>query len=113
MKLERDSACEACGLAFALEQLCVHHILETRIFPEFAREPLNMIVLCFPCHSSITNSEGFAASIVMLFYSELPPAVRQRHLPFVSAYGSPALASAFRLGDPYFWNDRAVDDLTR
>jgi hypothetical protein len=113
LKVERGSACEACGHAAPLEQLSVHHILETRIHPEFAREPLNMLVLCSRCHSSVTTSERFAASLVMHFYSSLPAAVRERHLPFVSCYASETLCSAFRSGDSYFWSDRAVDDLTR
>ena len=45
VKQERGSACESCGQSFALEQLCVHHIFETRTHPEFAREPTHMLVL--------------------------------------------------------------------
>jgi hypothetical protein len=113
LKIERGVACEACTHSFALEQLSVHHILEARIYPEFAREPLNMIVLCSSCHSSVTAAERFAASVVMHFYSALPAAVRQRHLPFLTGRASDALCSAFQFGDEWFWNDRAVDDLTR
>jgi|GEM_PF-6220522 len=113
VKVERGSTCEACGQASPIEQLCVHHILETRIYPEFAREPLNMLVLCRSCHSSMTSAEGFAASLVMQFYSGLSTVVRQRHLPFLSKHASPTLASAFQVGNVWFWNDRAVDDLTR
>ncbi len=58
MKEERGSACEVCNIALPLEQLSVHHMLETRIYPEFAREPLNMIVLCSHCHSTLADAEG-------------------------------------------------------
>src|SRR5437899_268075 len=103
LKLARGSMCEDCGHALPPEQLSMHHIFETRIHPEFAREPLNMLVLCSRCHSSVTASEGFAASVVMHFYSALPAPVRERHLPFVSCHASDALCSAFRSGDTYFW----------
>jgi len=107
--------CELCGEAFPLEQLSIHHILETRIYPEFAREPLNMLVLCARCHSSVTHCEHFAGSTAMHFYSTLSAAVRLRHLPFLESAvpASAALISAFRLGDSMFWSDLAVRDLTR
>lgn len=113
VKLQRGSVCEACALPFALHQLCVHHILEARIYPEFARDPLNMLVLCSRCHSSVTKAERFAASLLLHFYSALPAAVRQRHLEFVTSHASARLSSAFRMGNADFWGDRAVDDLTR
>lgn len=93
VKLERGPTCESCGRLFATEQLCVHHILETRIFPEHAREPLNMLVLCSRCHSSITASERYAASLVMHFYSALPAPIRQRNLVFLTGRASQTLCS--------------------
>ena len=115
VKEERGSTCEACEGKFPLERLSVHHILETRIYPEFARQSLNMLVLCSKCHSSITNAEYFAASIAMHFYSTLSMAVRQRHLSFLESLDvvPPALLAAFRSGDSWYWNERAVDDLMR
>jgi len=74
---------------------------------------MNMLILCPHCHSSVTNAERFAGSLLMHFYSALPAHVRNRHLEFVTANGSAALSSAFRVGDVHFWSDRAVDDLTR
>jgi hypothetical protein len=115
VKKERGSVCEVCAVALPLEQLSVHHILETRIYPEFAREPLNMLMLCGRCHSSVTYSEHFAASTAMHFYSTLSAVVRQRHLPFLenTVPASAALISAFRSGDSMYWSDIAVEDLTR
>ena len=72
-----------------------------------------MLVLCPRCHSSVTFAEQFAASTVLYFYSSLPVSIRQRHLSFISTYGSAALCSAFRDGDSDFWNALAVNDLTR
>jgi len=113
VKADRGSTCEACAQPLSLDQLCVHHILETRIYPEFAREPVNMLVLCRACHLSVTRADQFASSLLMHFYSALPVVVRQHHLPFLSKHASPMLVSAFQLGNVWFWNDRAVEDLTR
>jgi len=115
VKQERGSACEVCNIALPLERLSIHHILETRIYPEFARERLNMIVLCSHCHSLVTHSEHFAGSTAMHFYSTLSGPIRQRHLPFLESAvpASSALISAFRSGDSLHWSDLAVTDLTR
>lgn len=113
VKQERGGLCEACAISIPLAQLAVHHIFEARIYPELARERLNMLVLCARCHSRVTFAERFAGSTLLLFYSSLPILVRQRHLPFVSTHGSAALCSAFRDGDSESWNALAVKDLTR
>ena len=115
VKEERGSVCELCEVALALEQLSVHHILETRIYPEFAREPLNMLVLCGRCHSSVTRCEHFAGSTAIHFYSTLSATVRRRHLPFleITVPASAALISAFRSGNSMYWSDLVVRDLTR
>jgi hypothetical protein len=113
VKLESGAKCEACSDAFALEQLFAHRIFETRSHPELARKPLNMLALCSRCHSSVTLSEHFAASMLIHFYSELPAAIRQRHHPFVVIHGLPALCSAFRTGNNDDWNALAVRDFTR
>jgi hypothetical protein len=37
VKQERGGKCETCGRKMRLEELCVHHILETRAYPQFDR----------------------------------------------------------------------------
>jgi hypothetical protein len=115
VKRERGKMCEACSAQFPRQQLQIHHILETRIYPEFARERFNVLVLCSRCHSAITWAEAFSASAKLHFYSQLTPAVRNRHFVSLENTGqaSPALLSAFRDGNSYFWGDRLVEDLIR
>ena len=115
VKEQRGKRCECCSGSFLIQQLQVHHILETRIYPEHAREPFNMIVLCACCHSKITQAETFAAAAIMHFYSCLPAEIRQRHLSFLeSAPHVPSeIVVAFRSGNATYWEDRLVRDLTR
>lgn len=47
LRLEHP-ACEKCG---ATEKLLVHHILIRRLYPEYALDPRNLIVLCPKCHN--------------------------------------------------------------
>ena len=115
VKQGRGLICESCKAAFPAQQLAIHHIFETRIYPELAREPLNMIVLCPHCHSRITWGEGYSTSLALHFYAELSSDVRLRHIPFlVSQSRTPeALLAAFRSGNKEYWNSQAVRDLTR
>jgi 5-methylcytosine-specific restriction endonuclease McrA len=115
IKKERGCQCEICGTKAAAEELLIHHILEARIYPQFAREPLNVLVLCEPCHSGVTDAERFGTSTRMAFYSKLRKEIRERHLPFLERTlpASSAIITAFRAGNWLHWNDRAVRDLTR
>jgi hypothetical protein len=115
LKTERGLVCEKCQVKLPVEELAIHHIIETRIHPEYAREPLNMIVLCPKCHSEVTEAERFGISSVCLFCSSLPAEIRERHVAFLerTAAASPEIVGAFRAGNSDYWNDRVVRDLTR
>ena len=115
VKAERGSVCESCQVKLDLEKLHVHHILETRLYPELAREPLNMIVLCQSCHQEITDAERFATSLIMNFYSQLRSEIRQRHVPFLESVSdrSKLLPQVFREGGSDKWNAAAIRDITR
>jgi hypothetical protein len=115
LKIERGLVCEKCQAKPPAEKLAVHHILETRSFPEFAREPLNIIVLCPKCHSDITEAERFGTSMVCHFYSSLPAKIRERHVAFLekTAISSPTVVGAFRGGNSDYWDSQVVKDLTR
>jgi len=114
IKQDRGCVCEACGKADLPEKLIAHHILETRIFPEHARNPDNVLILCIECHGEISGAEKAFSSLVACFYSKLPLAIRQRHLPFLKQYSeSKSLLDAFSHGNFEFWNGKAVNDLTR
>ena len=48
------------------------------------------------------------------FYSKLPLAIRDRHIPFLKLHSnSKALLDAFSNGNFEFWNGKTVNDLTR
>jgi len=115
LKIERGLICENCQVKPPSEKLAVHHILETRCYPEYAREPLNMIVLCPKCHSEITNAERFGTSMICLFYSSLPAKIRERYVSFLAKElaASSAIVVAFQSGNFNHWNDKAIRDLTR
>jgi hypothetical protein len=115
LKKERGAHCECCGHGFSLEDLQCHHILETRVFPEFAREKLNVLVLCQQCHGNASETEALSGSCRALFYASLPGPVRARHLPWLSQVkdAGPAVLDAFSTGDHERWNEKAVGDLTR
>ncbi|HUA68965.1 MAG TPA: HNH endonuclease signature motif containing protein [Candidatus Saccharimonadales bacterium] len=114
LKLERGGVCESCGKSDLPEKLIAHHILETRIFPEHARNADNVLILCIECHGVISGAEKAFPSLVACFYSKLPLTVRNRHIPFLKQYSaSKALLDAFTKGNFEFWNGKAVNDLTR
>jgi hypothetical protein len=115
VKRARGNRCESCGRTLPAEALHIHHILVTSMYPRFARDEGNVLILCQRCHCSVTDGEQQGASIRAYFYSTLPAAVRARHCAFLENIGiaSPALLSAFRYGDPAYWNERAVRDSTR
>jgi 5-methylcytosine-specific restriction endonuclease McrA len=115
VKQERGCTCEKCGQLRAPERLHIHHILETRIFPELAREPLNMLVLCERCHAQVSSGEAQAASCRVSFYATLRPEIRMHHSEFLRStkVASAALLEVFQQGGSDYWNEKAVRDLTR
>ena len=115
VKETRGFVCERCRISFPADRLAVHHIFETRIYPELARDPLNMLILCAGCHSAVTAAERFAGSMLMRFYAALPRDIRERHLSYLQdrLHTAPTLLAAFRGGDVERWADRVIADLTR
>ncbi|MEY2518843.1 MAG: hypothetical protein QOF24_602 [Verrucomicrobiota bacterium] len=75
VKQERGSMCELCDVPFPLEQLFVHHILETRIYPEFARGALEHA--CAMCALSLL-SHALRAFCRVHCYALLLDAFRNR-----------------------------------
>lgn len=115
VKQERGYQCEQCRRTTVPENLNVHHILETRVYPQFARERQNVLVLCERCHACCSQGESFGASMRAHFYARLPSKIRERHLAFIERQLGPssALACAFKCGNADHWNSKTVDDLTR
>ncbi len=108
-------ACERCGGTCGPDHLTVHHILESRIYPEFARESCNILLLCVTCHGEISRAEHEGAAARLWFYSSLPAEIREQHIPFFERVLGPQspLVSALRAGNSEYWNAARVRDLTR
>ncbi len=116
IKREKGLTCEKCGYETdEMPELSVHHILETRIHPQYAREPLNVLVLCQGCHSEITSDEQFAPAARIAWYAGLSQACRLPKLTFLekAVPYSTALLDAFRRGDVEYWSYRAVKEAAR
>ncbi len=93
----------------------MHHILESRIYPEFAREPLNVLILCEHCHGEVARAEHEGAAARLWFYASLKFEIRSRHIGFLESVLGPAqpLVDAFSIGNAEDWNTVRVRDLTR
>jgi hypothetical protein len=116
IKRERGLTCEKCGFATdEMPELSVHHILETRIYPQYAREPLNVLVLCQSCHSEITSNEQCAPVARIAWYAGLSQECRLPMLAFLekAVPSSTALHDAFRRGGVEYWNYQAIKEATR
>jgi hypothetical protein len=102
-------------MSFPSHKLHVHHILLTSIYPQFAREECNVLILCPDCHNAVSRSEANGASFRAYFYSNLPHAVRMSHLAFLESAGcaSPSLIAAFRWAKAEYWHEQAFHDWTR
>jgi hypothetical protein len=115
VKERAGAVCERRGGRCGAEHLTVHHILESRIYPEFARESLNVLILCEYCHGEIARAEHEGTTARLWFYASLPPQVRTRHVPFLEQVLGPEqpLVAALRAGNSDYWNSLRVRDLTR
>lgn len=116
IKRERGLRCEKCGFETdEMPELSVHHILETRIHPQYAREPLNVLVLCQSCHSEITSNEQCTPVARIAWYAGLSEACRLPKLAFLeeAVPYSPGLLDAFRRGGVEYWNQQAFNEAIR
>jgi hypothetical protein len=73
---ERGNKCECCGIES--NETEVHHRLEKYIYPIFAFEPDNVIVLCKECHSLATQVQRTHPDFSNDFYSKMPINVQKR-----------------------------------
>jgi HNH endonuclease len=76
IRMERGSNCERCGSENSAS--AVHHFYEKHIFPMFAFEPDNVVVLCFRCHDMATSVERKWPDWSHDFYRAFPPAILKR-----------------------------------
>mgnify|MGYP002400817067 CR=1 FL=1 len=117
IKESRGHQCEQCGRRLPGQSLHVHHILLTSIYPQFAREDGNVLILCSACHSAVSRSETEGASFRAYFYSTLPYAIRMQHLPFLESTGFASEALALLAASIWtqadYWNDQPTSDYTR
>ena len=90
IRRERGNRCERCGATGEKAGIQCHHVLEARVYPEFAREPANVIVVCEPCHSMVTSAthaevweHDFRTKSILEFYGGLPAEVGRRVATFL------------------------------
>lgn len=98
---ERGHRCESCERTG--QRTVCHHVLEYALFPEFRREPGNLLVLCERCHSRATSAERFPQDQA-LYYSRLPDAVRLRTREFLQQHAPQqrTLLGALACGHDYW-----------
>jgi hypothetical protein len=108
-------ACERCGGVCGPAHLTVHHILESRIYPEYARESGNVLLLCVTCHGEISRAEHEGIAAWLWFYSSLPEEIRKQHVPFFEhVLGlESSLVAALRAGNSEYWNAQRERAATR
>ena len=80
---ERGNHCEVCGATADQGQIEAHHVLDRRAFPDYAKVPENILVLCQSCHSQVTDSMDDLTGEDLLFYGALPYKIRMRLADFM------------------------------
>lgn len=106
---ERGNRCEVCGTTSDQKQIEAHHVLDRRCFPKHAQNPENIIVVCQPCHTCLTDCMGNMSRGELQSYASLPSALRLRVADFVekSAPRLTTFIQALRRGvgfaDAVFW----------
>jgi len=76
IRAERGNKCERCGIES--NELEIHHRLEKYIYPMFAFDADNALVLCKECHSLATSVQTNHPDFSNDFYSMLPASVQKR-----------------------------------
>ena len=87
VKRVRGSRCESCGQNLLADDLHVHHILLTSMYPQYARDEGNVLVLCSSCHASVTEGEQQGASVVERRVNL--SLITQEPLPFLVSMSTP------------------------
>jgi hypothetical protein len=58
-QLHKENFCEICH---ETENLVGHHILPQKLYPEFALDPINGVILCSKCHTKHGHTKGTECS---------------------------------------------------
>jgi len=109
IRKERGNRCEICGATTDQKPIEAHHILDRRAFPQFAKNPENIIVACQPCHSGLTDCIGDLEGQYLIPYGSLPLSIRKRVAIFIeqNAPNLTTLIQTLRRGRGYakavFW----------
>lgn len=95
-RLARGNICESCGVGPEVRQIENHHILTYHEYPEFGRDPENMLVLCIDCHRGPSVPYGHKLDYEVLYWARLKPDLRQRVADYVEAK-SPSRSTFVRI----------------
>lgn len=80
IRKERGGKCERCGD----DGDQIHHVFEKALYPIFAFEPDNVVVLCPGCHRMATLVQRTSADFRYDFFSSFPKAILNRMNEFRS-----------------------------
>ncbi|MBL9160628.1 MAG: HNH endonuclease [Verrucomicrobiales bacterium] len=85
VRTERGNFCENCGVGPEVRQIESHHILTYHDYPEFGKDPANILVLCINCHRGLSVPYGHKLDYEVLYWARLKPELRQRVADYVEA----------------------------
>jgi hypothetical protein len=83
VRLARGNCCENCGIGPEARQIESHHILAYHEYPEFGKDPENILVLCIDCHRGLSVPYGHKLDYEILYWARLKPDLRQRVADYV------------------------------
>ncbi|MCP5554605.1 MAG: HNH endonuclease [Akkermansiaceae bacterium] len=96
IRLARGNICENCGATSEETQIESHHILTYHEYPEFGKDPANILVLCQACHSGLTTPYGQTSHGSLISWARLDPELRARVADYVEA-NAPQLTTFVRI----------------
>jgi len=83
VRLARGNVCENCGAAPEQCQIESHHILDYHVFPQYAKDEENIIVVCQRCHPVSRYNSPDLLGESMLDHARLKPELRERIASYV------------------------------
>jgi hypothetical protein len=83
IRQERGNKCERCGASGEKVDIQCHLMLDARVYPQFAKEPANVIVVCERCQSLVASAQVWERQLIQEFYGGLPAEVRRRVVEFL------------------------------
>jgi hypothetical protein len=94
--------CENCGASSDRCQIAAHHILDYHTYPQYAKDPANIIVLCQDCHPTHRSHAPDFHGETVLAHARLSYVLRKRIADFVEQRepGLSTFVAIVRGGEP-------------